>query len=107
MSEQLNDVLEMCNFIGCSKCGKNVTNIQSDKPIFVRAWVECPECIEKESDYEKQITELQQQIEDMQCCGNCKIDRTEKCRRKDEFTIGNEVCPDWQPDGLTRKEREK
>ncbi len=40
-------VSEMC-FVSCSRCGKRVSNwLPSKEGIIVRAWVECPECIEE------------------------------------------------------------
>jgi hypothetical protein len=32
--------------VGCSRCGTRVSN-ESPVPLIVRAWVECPECVEK------------------------------------------------------------
>lgn len=42
---------ENTTFIRCSRCGKSVSHIFSwpdDVPFIVRAWVECPECLEKD-----------------------------------------------------------
>jgi hypothetical protein len=50
------------------------------------------------------IQELQQQIEDMKCCGCCVYYQSgSSCV---ECCHWNEVCPKWQSDSLTRKERE-
>lgn len=44
--------------------------------------------------------ELQQQIEDMKCCGNCN---TQACCKMPHNADG--CCPEWQSDGLTRERR--
>jgi hypothetical protein len=56
------------------------------------------------------ITELQQQIEDMQCCSTC-IHRYDEydCYLSTHNLDGDKVCKnkdDWKFDNLTRKERE-
>jgi DNA-directed RNA polymerase subunit RPC12/RpoP len=35
--------------IPCNRCGKSVSSEVPDETI-IRAWVECPECIEKEQE---------------------------------------------------------
>jgi hypothetical protein len=44
-------------------------------------------------------------IDNLKCCGNCKLDRTPDCPKKDEWTVGCERCDNWQSDNLTREER--
>lgn len=39
--------------IYCSRCGASVSSEVPDNTI-IRAWVECPECIEKERDNEQE-----------------------------------------------------
>lgn len=34
------------NYVRCTSCGKRVSNI-IDQDIYVRAYIECPECIDK------------------------------------------------------------
>ena len=34
--------------VRCSRCGKSVSSPLSE-PVIVRAWVECPECMEAEA----------------------------------------------------------
>ena len=53
----------------------------------------------------EQISELQRQNKNFECCGNCKFDLTVECPKKDEFTIGNKVCPKWQSDNMTADRR--
>lgn len=36
----------MANYVGCSRCGKRVSN-DVGVDIIVRAYIECPECVEK------------------------------------------------------------
>ena len=33
------------NYVTCSACGKRVSNILDREPV-VRAWIECPECVQ-------------------------------------------------------------
>lgn len=50
---------ENTTFIRCSGCGKSVSHVFSwpdDTPFIVRAWVECPECVEKEAPAKKPHT---------------------------------------------------
>lgn len=42
--------------IRCSKCGKNVSNIIIPDNTMIRAYIMCPECLEKETDYEAKIS---------------------------------------------------
>lgn len=62
----------MSNFVACSSCGKRVSNVIGDESIdiVVRAYVECPECIEKLPDKEPGMVDgveydaLKKQFED-------------------------------------------
>lgn len=36
------------NYVVCSRCGKKVSN-EVNIELIVRAFIECPECIEKDS----------------------------------------------------------
>ncbi len=40
--------------VRCSKCGKNVSDFEIPEDGIIRAWIECPECIEKELDQPKE-----------------------------------------------------
>jgi endogenous inhibitor of DNA gyrase (YacG/DUF329 family) len=64
MKEWLEQVVpEMIKYLNCHTCGKQVSTgfipIPTDTPdggIIVRAWIECPECIqEKEASHERRI----------------------------------------------------
>lgn len=44
-------------FVHCSRCGKRVSNTVLGE-LTVRAWVECPECIEAQPDREALIVAL-------------------------------------------------
>lgn len=49
---------------------------------------------------------LRTEIENLKCCGNCKhYTPRGDCRSKHEYRPG-QYCDFWQPDGLTRKDRE-
>lgn len=51
----------------------------------------------------KKIAELEKQVEDLKCCGNCKNYKSGgACIENNHW---NEVCNNWQSDGLTRSER--
>ena len=41
--------------IRCSKCGSIVSNCILNDNAIIRAYIMCPECIEKEPDYEKKM----------------------------------------------------
>lgn len=67
------------------------------------------ECYQRENWY---VMQLQQQIEDMKCCGNCKNyikhDDMPRCYVDGNYDYckkSDNVCPKWQSDNLTRKER--
>lgn len=46
---------------------------------------------------------LRTEIENLRCCGNCKhYTMTQKCYNMRPGAY----CPKWEPDGLTRKDRE-
>ena len=47
----------MVNYVGCSRCGKRVSR-EVDGDLLVRAFVECPECSEKQPDLEAEIERL-------------------------------------------------
>jgi hypothetical protein len=51
----------MSNCVKCSRCGKVVSNIIDDD-LIVRAYVVCPECIEKDKDLEERIVDLEKEI---------------------------------------------
>lgn len=49
----MSDKIEAAGAIRCTRCGKCVSSpVPLD--VVVRAWVECPECIEKQPDVEEQ-----------------------------------------------------
>jgi DNA-directed RNA polymerase subunit RPC12/RpoP len=41
--------VETTNYIRCMKCGKVVSSAPIPSNIIIRAFIECPECVEKES----------------------------------------------------------
>lgn len=45
----------MIDYVTCSKCGKQCSN-KTGQELIVRAWVECPECIEKEKSFEIRLS---------------------------------------------------
>ena len=49
------------------------------------------------------ICELEKEIDDLKCCGNCK--KYVENRNCYNMRPGS-YCPGWLPDGLTRKDRE-
>jgi len=56
----------------------------------------------------EEIPALQKEVEDLKCCGNCKAFKggfISGCYYKNGRSA-NEICPDYQSDSLTRKERE-
>jgi len=54
----------MINFVHCSKCGKQVSNaIDVDHELFIRAWIECPECIDKQSAIDSRLKEAVEEIQ--------------------------------------------
>ena len=47
--------------VRCSRCGKRVSpdvKVKGNYGLVVRAWVECPECIEAEPDYQRLLWNL-------------------------------------------------
>ncbi len=59
------------------------------------------------------ICELEKEIDDLKCCGNCRLFCDHNCPKKEyiddeqiEYQEPNSVCAKWQSDGLTRKDRE-
>ena len=51
MTHQARERIDKECFVQCSRCGKRVSNtVISSLPedLVVRAWVECPECVEKQ-----------------------------------------------------------
>jgi len=65
---------------------------------------------------EELIAELEKQVEDMKCCGNCKylvhFNRWKilcgfilQTKKEDKEVLPNHICYNWQSDNLTRSER--
>ncbi len=61
----------------------------------------------------EEVATLKQQVEDLKCCGNCKLFLRGNCPQKEqvdefqtEFPEPNSVCDSWISDGKTREERE-
>jgi hypothetical protein len=54
------------------------------------------------------FADLRQQVEDLKCCGNCVQIKYKSCPVRTACIPfeGNNYCPNYQPDNLTRKERE-
>jgi hypothetical protein len=54
----------------------------------------------------KKIVGLEKEVENLQCCGNCKhYTPRGDCRSKHGYAPGH-YCDHWTQDGLTRKDRE-
>jgi hypothetical protein len=49
----------------CNLCGKVVSSAVPNETV-VRAWLECPECIEKQPDLERENTYLKQRIKELE-----------------------------------------
>jgi len=49
------------NRVRCSTCGKSVST-EVPEHIIIRAYVECPECIEKQPDVPRRLREMMQAI---------------------------------------------
>ena len=58
----------------------------------------------------KKLVGLEKEVENLQCCGNCKNNHITNidtyCEITGEEINGHKICSNWTPDGLTRKERE-
>jgi hypothetical protein len=55
------------------------------------------------------INQLQEQVERLRCCGNCKFIDGIYCNQDDkgQLVVNNwHYCDNWQSDNLTQKERE-
>lgn len=39
--------------IRCSRCGEPVSSVEIPPETIIRAWVECPECVEKDIEKDK------------------------------------------------------
>lgn len=57
--------MSTADFLKCNRCGKSVSTafipVPTDTPdggIIVRAWIECPECIEKKTDPERALDKI-------------------------------------------------
>lgn len=66
----------MCWYVKCSKCGKSVSN-ELDRDVVVRAYVECPECVESDvketDDLNYKLKEIIETVDDHvqgKCCVN-------------------------------------
>ena len=54
----------------------------------------------------KKLVGLEKEVENLQCCGNCKhYTPRGDCRSKHGYAPGH-YCDHWAQDGLTRKDRE-
>lgn len=51
--------------IKCSKCGSNVGNVNIPDNTTIRAYIMCPECIEKEPDYDEEINLLKKENKEL------------------------------------------
>ena len=56
--------------------------------------------------HQAQIEKLVEEIENMKCCNNCNKTVTTCGLSFDEIRSGKNYCSNWQPDGLSKKERE-
>lgn len=54
----------------------------------------------------RRIAELEATVEQMKCCGNCKYHIATMCGLNNDTEYGSHCCGNWQPDGLTKEERE-
>ena len=53
------------------------------------------------TDKDKRIEELEQQIEKMKCCGNCRFSESDKlngtfCHREGCFVVASAKCKLWE-----------
>ena len=57
----------------------------------------------------EQLLIIEQQADDLKCCGNCKNNHVLSidtfCEVSGEQINGHKVCDNWYPDGLTREGR--
>ena len=76
----------------CNNCGKvNCENFQRQRIDCCGKWVS----------YKDYITELEQQIEQMKCCGNCRFSESDKlngtfCHREGCFVVASAKCILWE-----------
>jgi DNA-directed RNA polymerase subunit RPC12/RpoP len=54
-------MVEKSDYVRCSRCGKQVSN-RTGKEMVVRAWVECPECIQGTTGSEQDLGVKQHRI---------------------------------------------
>jgi len=63
------------------------------------------------ADKDKRIAELEKQVADMKCCGNCNnyfhstVDAYYCCKNYLKHPRPNHYCDNWQSDNITREER--
>lgn len=75
--------------IRCSRCGESVSGeIPSD--VVIRAFVECPECIEKQPDKNSEIAVLKSERDNLQMYHDCTINQ-ESARKNEIATLKERV----------------
>lgn len=80
MSAPQDDLVREVRRPYCHRCGQTVSNAMAPlgQQLIVRAWVECPECIERGADTAEQIAELAEMLNDeleQNCRLNARIDK--------------------------------
>ena len=97
----------------CEICERN-EEIRRTKEAFQNQM----QCVGELKEYlhnaQQMIDALKQQVEDLKCCGNCKLFLRESCPPKEqvdefqtEFPEPNSVCIAWSSDGKTMEGRQK
>lgn len=63
--EALGEEGVMATRISCSRCGRPVCGALIPSGSLIRAFIECPECIEKQPDYEAEVQRLRARVADL------------------------------------------
>jgi hypothetical protein len=55
----------------------------------------------------RKVADLQKQVADLKCCGNCRCYDGDDCELRNFNTSSCKCCLNWQSDALTREQRGK
>lgn len=98
--------------VGCFEC-KETFILKSDHLQNYYSSGLCPACWDKamKESAEGEIEKLKVDIDNLKCCGNCKLQSDKSCPNYD-WDYSNPVhpegyCPKWKSDKLTREDRDK
>lgn len=90
-------------YVHCSRCGKRCSGVDPELGLVVRAWVECPECIEKsEGNFSTTIPQrLHEAIQRVINATRSFDERRQEiwcrvCRYKDETALHDPTCPIYE-----------